>query len=218
MGCGSSIPVRVSDRSKEYFKKLHIENSTIQVLWNTFRLIDRSKEDQISLTEFLDFFGFEDTPFRRMVFSRMDYGHTGSLNFEEYAISVWDFLTCDLNKFVFHLYDQDNSKVLSHSELEKISLGVYGIPFGRNSASDKVVERADLNMDGHVTFDEFCAFTKRNQNVAYPGHVMQKEMMDRNGGEHLWLELRCRRQLRTKDKSLHQILHNQTSHAPPPRR
>ena len=120
-----------------------------------------------------------------------------------------------MNAFVFHLYDKDDSKQLSKTELEQISLGVYGVPYGQNKTSDKVIARVDSNGDGNVSFEEFCEFTKRNQNVAYPGHVMQREMMDRNGGESLWREIRKRRQLSTKDKSLYQILYNQASHAPP---
>jgi Ca2+-binding EF-hand superfamily protein len=215
MGCGGSTPIHATGQSRRYFEKLHIEDTTVQILWNTFKKIDKGKDEQIEMKEFLDFYGFEDTPFRRMVFSRMDYGCSGKINFEEYAISVWDFLTCDLNHFVFHLYDIDDSKFLSHYELEQISMGVYGIPFGHNRKSDKVVERADGDGDGKVSFDEFCEFTKRNQNIAYPGHILQKELMDRNGGESLWRELKRRRHLSTKDKSLHQILNNQASHAPP---
>lgn len=218
MGCGGSTPrVQVGPRTRQYFNKLHIEDSTVHELWSTFCKIDKSKEGKISMKEFLDFYGFEGSEFTKMVFSRMDYGHTGTINFEEYAISVWDFLTCDLNHFVFHLYDRDDSKFLSKAELEQISLGVYGIPFGHNSKSDKVVRRADSDGDGKVSFEEFCDFTKRNQNIAYPGHVMQREMMDRNGGEAMWRTLRKRRTLSNKEKSLYQILHDQASHHPPER-
>ena len=74
MGCGGSSAVHVRAQTQGYFDKLHIESSTVQTLWNTFHKIDRSKEGEISYKEFLDFYGFEDSPFRRMVFSRMDYG------------------------------------------------------------------------------------------------------------------------------------------------
>jgi Ca2+-binding EF-hand superfamily protein len=171
MGCGmsSSSAVNISARTRANFDKLHITDSTVQVLWDTFKQIDKSSEGEISMQEFLDFYGFEESPFRKMVFSRMDYGHNGGIDFGEYALAVWDFLSCDLNLFVFHLYDYDDSKFLSKRELEDISLGVYGIPYGHNKTSDKIISRADSDGDGQVSFEEFCDFTKRNQNVAYPG-------------------------------------------------
>lgn len=38
------------------------------------------------------------------VFSRMDYGESGEINFEEYVFSIWDFLTNDLHHFVFQVF------------------------------------------------------------------------------------------------------------------
>lgn len=73
-------------------QKLHLDDDTYESLMRTFQKIDRTNRKQLSFHEFLDFYGMEETYFSRLIFSRMDYGHQGSLTFEEYVSFIIAFV------------------------------------------------------------------------------------------------------------------------------
>jgi hypothetical protein len=65
--------------------KLHIDVHTLGIMMTTFHKIDRAHDNKLSLNEFLNFYGLEESYFSKMIFSRMDFGHKGTLDFEEYV-------------------------------------------------------------------------------------------------------------------------------------
>jgi serine/threonine-protein phosphatase 2B regulatory subunit len=78
-----------------------------------------------SLIRFHSFYQLECTPFTEKVFSVMDIDHSGKINFNEYVISTWNYLSSDmdvLTAFAFSLFDIDDSKTL---ELEEIRQMVF---------------------------------------------------------------------------------------------
>jgi hypothetical protein len=75
-------------RMSPLLHKLHLDDHTLGEIMRTFQKIDRVHNKQLSLNEFLNFYGLEETYFAKMIFSRMDYGHKGSLDFEEYVSCV----------------------------------------------------------------------------------------------------------------------------------
>jgi hypothetical protein len=77
-------------------RKLHLNNPTFREIMRTFQKIDRKHDHQLSLNEFLNFYGLEETYFSKMIFSRMDFGHGGSLSFEEYVSSCY-FIYCGVS-------------------------------------------------------------------------------------------------------------------------
>lgn len=204
---GKVLPQNISKNTYQKLNKLNINQKVIDILWTTFCKIDRSSSNSLSLDEFLRFYGMEENNFTRKIFSRMDHDKLGHLDFEEYAISVWDFLTLDLNQFVFHLYDIDDSKTLLKSELDDILKTVYGANPGENKTTDKKIMKMDSNVDGKVDFVEFCGFLKTENSFAFPAFTIQQELMNRNGGQDMWISLREQRHLAHKDENLvHKLL------------
>lgn len=211
MGCGVSSEVIQEEvdaevRVSPHLRKLHVDDNTFGELMRTFDKIDRVHDKQLSLSEFLNFYGLEETYFAKLIFSRMDFGHTGSLDFEEYAVSLWDFLTCDLNQFIFHLYDHNDSGSLTAAQFETLVLDAYNMTAGSNQLLDKLIRSKDTDGDGSISFVEFEEAVAHNKTMQFPGYVIQKEFMDRNGGEGLWTRLRDQRTEQFGAMSLHDIL------------
>ena len=53
----------------------------------------------------------------------MDIDHSGKINFNEYVISTWNYLSCDmdvLTAFAFSLFDIDDSKTLEPDEIQQM--------------------------------------------------------------------------------------------------
>ena len=142
MGCGGSTgkaavaeeeplePLVIEEDTRRKFNVLNLDDHILTILWKTFCDIASINDDTphhadsnqkcISKYQFHLFYKLDENRFTRMVFSRMDHGSSGHINFEDYVISIWDFLTSDLHHFVFHLYDTDNSKGLTINELEEL--------------------------------------------------------------------------------------------------
>lgn len=82
---------------------------------------------------------------------------------------MWDFLTCDLNHFVFHLYDHNDSGSITADQLEELADGVYGMRRGHNSKLDDLIRSKDLNGDGKLSFEEFVEVFEHNKTLQFPG-------------------------------------------------
>jgi len=189
-------------------RKLHLDHHTYKILMTTFLNINREHDHHVHYKEFLDFYGLRENYFSKMIFSRMDFGHKGTLDFEEYAVSVWDFLTLDLNTFVFHLYDNKDSGSISTAQFEELALGVYGVEHvGENRTLDRLIASKDHVGDGKMSFSEFCDVFKHNKSLQFPGYVIQNAFMEWNGGRELWEgRLRGQRIKKFGNKSIHEIL------------
>ncbi len=211
--CSSNkvMAIDIDEDTKRLLHRLHMNQKTIDILWHTFCKINKSKSKKITTQEFHDFYGIEETKFSALVFSRMDSSRSGNIDFQEYALAIWDYMTLDLNMFTFHLYDKDNSKCLNKSELDNITETVYGFKTGHNLTQDKRIGRMDSNSDGKITYDEFCTFVRSNSMIPNTAFNIRKEICDRNGGEDLWNEVKVRREQMFEDKSLQEILEVQNS-------
>mmetsp|Transcript_20928 Transcript_20928/g.30161 ORF Transcript_20928/g.30161 Transcript_20928/m.30161 type:complete len:223 (+) Transcript_20928:102-770(+) len=218
MGSGCSadshqggLDIELTPETNEVISKLKLFPEEVDVLWQAFTAIDKEHSRLLNIKEFHNYFKLEETPFSRMVFSKMDGNDSHEISFIEFVINIWDFLTLDLLHFVFKLYDRDGSKTISRDEFENITLGAYGIAYGKNKTLDGMVARADSNVDGNITFEEFELFTRRHQNISYPGHQIQTAMKTRIGGEKFWDNLRESRERNFKDQSVFKILHGFSS-------
>jgi hypothetical protein len=136
----------------------------------------------------------------------MDTDHSKKISFSEFIVNIWDFLTLDLDHFIFEMYDTDDSHQLSRAEFEEIALCAYGIPFGKNHKLDSAILRTDSDLDGKISFQEFREFVKRDQAIGYPGYQMQLTLMDHIGGQDFWKTLKEKRHNMHKNMSVHKIL------------
>jgi hypothetical protein len=85
------------------------------------------------------------------------------------AVSVWDFLTLDLNHFVFHLYDHNDSGSITAAQFEELALGVYGMKHGHNKKLDRLIRSKDIDGDGKLSFEEFLDVFEHNKSLQFPG-------------------------------------------------
>jgi Ca2+-binding EF-hand superfamily protein len=235
MGCSNSAPIVdtgeplvIDDVSRRKFNILNLDDHSLKILWKAFCAINaieggtenRADEKLISSKQFHKFYELVENRFTKLVFSRMDHEDSGFINFEDYVISVWDFLSSDTHHFVFHLYDVDGSKSLKGEELEELVRCAYGIESAGskkgakatatrkllNKTTTMVLDVADLNGDGKITYAEFEAFVQKNELFEHPGSELRGKLLRSNGGEGIWAPQRRHRQETHNKKSVHKIL------------
>jgi Ca2+-binding EF-hand superfamily protein len=85
------------------------------------------------------------------------------------AISVWDFLTCDLNTFIFHLYDHNDSGSITGEQFEQLVHAAYRMRPGENEKLDNLIRSKDVDRNGMISFQEFVDSLHCNKSIQFPG-------------------------------------------------
>lgn len=108
----------------------------------------------------------------------MDIDHSGKLNFHEYIVSMWNYLSSDMDilaAFAFSLFDLDDSKTLEVLEVENMVGEVYG---GDTNRVKNVLEKLNSvrNEKGEIGRVEFCIFSRRYPLLLFPAFAMQQAL------------------------------------------
>lgn len=121
----------------------------------------------------------------------MDIDHSGKLNFNEYVISTWNYLSSDMDilaAFAFSLFDLDDSKTLEINEVENMVKEVYGGDMSRvNNVLSKL--NAERNKHGQIGRKEFCVFSRKYPLLLFPAFSMQQALRRNIIGESVLLDM-----------------------------
>lgn len=121
-----------------------------------------------------------------------DEDGSGSVDFREFVMSLWNY--CTLSKaalimFAFDLYDNDNSGEIDFSEVELLLREVYGREFHSSSHAQNIMAKlrgGDLGMDKNISVDSFREFCRTHPAVLYPAFVLQTQMQEKILGDKFW--------------------------------
>lgn len=113
MGCTITSEFRVDDgvfgRSQLSANLLHnlgFSNKHLDILYTAFADIDANESGAVRINEVLKYFGIDNTKYMRVVFGQFEKDGCGCLNFLEFVVSIWNFLTIAdflLGQFTFEL-------------------------------------------------------------------------------------------------------------------
>ena len=105
---------------KPEFESLSLRTIDIGRLYYIFRKIDRDNGGRIEVLELLMFLDVERTPFTKRAFTIFDEDGSGSVDFREYVLSMWNYCTLDSSTlciFAFDIYDRDMSGFIDCKEV-----------------------------------------------------------------------------------------------------
>lgn len=210
MGCNSSTPFvannSVLGQDSSVFAVcdlLKIGPNELNQIWAAFNRIDKDHSGFVSMSEFHDYYGFEETPLSTMLFSNMALSSTDAICFEDFLIVVWDYLSTELHHFVFNVFDKDKSHTLHRSEIKKLVQFIYGVKYESNHKLQDLVHHVRTDASGNVHYDAFVEWTKRNQLILWPAYVFQRTLREDICGEGYWAKVAQRRD---QNKSVLRIL------------
>lgn len=211
-------------RAKPY---LGLNSKDINKLYNFFLLADLYEDDHLHIQEFITtarLDNFKGVKFLESIFLLYD-GHTdaganGKMNFYEFIIAVYSFLSCsndDLVRLCFALIDLDDSKVITVDEMKFMLTIVWGdkphktVGYNKernyrpivtlDSRVSNAMKAFDLDKSGDITLDEFIAFNKRVPIVMLPLVSLQQELRKITLGSWRWNTLEKWRKLVLNQKN-----------------
>lgn len=147
--------------------QINFDKKELKILYHNFMSMDANKNGLIEPDEFFDVPELRDNPIVQRIISVFDKNGDGKISFYEF---VWGLsaLTNNANldeklKFAFQIYDMNNDGYLSNGDLFhclKMLVGDNLTDIQIQQLSDRTLIAADKDLDGKISFEEFCNFVK----------------------------------------------------------
>ena len=147
--------------------QINFDKNELKILYKNFISMDANKNGLIEPDEFFDVPELKDNPIVQRIINVFDKNGDGKISFYEF---VWGLsaLTSDAKleekqKIAFQIYDINNDGYLSNGDLFnslKMLVGENLTDIQIQQLSDRTLIAADKDLDGKISYEEFCNFTK----------------------------------------------------------
>jgi serine/threonine-protein phosphatase 2B regulatory subunit len=147
--------------------QINFDKKELKILYKNFISMDANKNGLIEPDEFFDVPELKDNPIVQRIINVFDKNGDGKISFYEF---VWGLsaLTSDAKleekqKIAFQIYDINNDGYLSNGDLFnslKMLVGDNLTDIQIQQLSDRTLIAADKDLDGKISYEEFCNFTK----------------------------------------------------------
>ncbi|KAK3808399.1 MAG: calcineurin subunit B [Benniella sp.] len=135
----------------------------IQRLYKRFMKLDKDGSGSIDKEEFLAIPQIATNPLASRLIAIMDEDGGGDVDFKEFIAGLSAFSNkgkkVEKLRFAFKVYDMDRDGFISNGELFLVLKMMVGTNLKDNQLQqivDKTIMEADKDMDGKISFDEFC--------------------------------------------------------------
>ncbi|KAJ1459279.1 hypothetical protein M885DRAFT_479090 [Pelagophyceae sp. CCMP2097] len=187
---------------------LRIPRYDVIRLIDLFQRLDTDSSGTIDVFEFLMFADMERTFFATKVFQVFDANESGVLDFDEFALSLYNFCALDrseLHSFAFRLFASRRRSAAGANEWVLLEPGVDLIlkAFFTTVRAQKVAVEAgaDLNrllaqgqeQGKSFTLEDWVAWAKKHSSLTEPLFRAHVQMCKRCLGEAFWARQRCLR-------------------------
>ena len=143
---------------KNQFESLGMLEVDIGRLYKIFLKVDTDRGGKINLLELLMFLDIERTSFNKRVFSIFDSDGSGSIDFCEFVLSLWNYCTLDSSTlviFAFDIYDRDSSGDIGPGEVKNMLKELYGSRYKKNPHTTAVLNQLDKLELTSINIDNF---------------------------------------------------------------
>ncbi|KAF9999780.1 Calcineurin subunit B [Entomortierella chlamydospora] len=157
MGQGVSQPL------EEMVRDSNFSAEEIQRLYKRFMKLDKDGSGSIDKEEFLAIPQIATNPLASRLIAIMDEDGGGDVDFKEFIAGLSAFSNkgnkIEKLRFAFKVYDMDRDGFISNGELFLVLKMMVGSNLKDNQLQqivDKTIMEADKDMDGKISFEEFC--------------------------------------------------------------
>lgn len=170
------------------FKCLQLSESEVGKFYKKVgKQIDRDGKGYVPINMLLEKLKLKSSLFTTRLFSMLDPGETGLINFSEFLLILWNFLTVDplsLGYILFDIYDVDGSKTF---EFEEVLLCVKEL-FGDkpNPHAKKIMEQLDELNFLAVTNELFDGMCRNFRDFLIPVREEQSMLRKHFFGVKFW--------------------------------
>ncbi|CAG8646944.1 6825_t:CDS:2 [Gigaspora rosea] len=139
----------------------------IKRLYKRFMKLDKDCSGSIDREEFLSIPQIANNPLASRMIAIFDEDGGGDVDFEEFISGLSAFSAkgnkTEKLRFAFKVYDMDRDGYISNGELFLVLKMMVGNNLKDNQLQqivDKTIMEADKDMDGKISFDEFCSIVE----------------------------------------------------------
>ncbi|KAG9300295.1 hypothetical protein G9A89_011368 [Geosiphon pyriformis] len=139
----------------------------IERLYKRFMKLDKDGSGAVDRAEFLAIPQIASNPLASRMIAIFDEDGGGDVDFKEFLSGLSAFSakgkTDEKLRFAFKVYDMDRDGLISNGELFLVLKMMVGNNLKDNQLQqivDKTIMEADKDMDGKISFEEFCAIVE----------------------------------------------------------
>jgi Ca2+-binding EF-hand superfamily protein len=156
-------------------RNLVFSKDELRILYENFIELDYNETGKIEFSDLLKVPELSKNPIIKRVFRIFDLDDDGKISFFEYINGISIFADCisDNNQkmeFLFKVYDNDEDGFISNGDLFKTIKILIGNNLTNNHIQqlvDRTIILVDKDLDGKISFDEFCEFIKEENVQVY---------------------------------------------------
>jgi len=170
------------------FEALQLHRSDVAKLFDLFSKMDADGDGTISLKELVLQMGDSSGSFRSRVFRILDEDQSETLDFREFVLSLWNYLTLSkatLVLFAFDLYDQNSNGDLSPQEIQGMLHELYDKSYDAHYNAKGVVYNL-VQRESHMSIEAFQKFAQDHPSMLFPAFQLQHALRQRILGVHFW--------------------------------
>lgn len=179
--------------NKDTLEVLNLDKEKSRVIFDAFVEVDEDNSGQMSVEEFHDYLGVPQTKFSARIFGVLDTDGSGSLEFSEFVVGVWNYCTYDvrlITKLAFDIFDVDRGGTLEIAECDALLRMVYDVDdidhIEGPPSGPEILAEIDVNGDGEVTLDEFSDLMESHTYILAPAFDLQRGLRQKILGVKFW--------------------------------
>eukprot|EP00602_Paraphysomonas_sp_CaronLab_P003615 CAMPEP_0185030798 /NCGR_PEP_ID=MMETSP1103-20130426/17872_1 /TAXON_ID=36769 /ORGANISM="Paraphysomonas bandaiensis, Strain Caron Lab Isolate" /LENGTH=413 /DNA_ID=CAMNT_0027566057 /DNA_START=158 /DNA_END=1399 /DNA_ORIENTATION=+ len=179
----------------ELMHSLFLTKCDLDTLFTAFTDIDADGRNAIRYDEFLAYFRIESTKFNDAVFNFCDDSQCGHLNFLEFVVAMWNFLTIDhsqIGSFAFLLFDTDETGQLDSEEVLNMIYVIHNNTHIKSKAVGHVIDKLKSSKES-FSLENFDHWSRTHMSLLEPVLLLQKKLRQNIISERYWLSLSNRR-------------------------
>lgn len=144
-----------------------VSEDELKKLYKNFSKIDKDKSGTLEPEEFFDIPELAQNPLVKRVIAVLDKNTDGKISFLEFVQGLSSLSASASNeeklRFAFQIYDVNNDGFISNGELFSVLKMMVGSNLNDTQLQqlvDRTIIKADVDMDGKISFEEFCNMVK----------------------------------------------------------
>jgi hypothetical protein len=145
----------------------------------------------------------KESPFLNFIFASLS-NHSSKLNFEEFVILMWDFLSQEISLYCFLRFDTKKKNKLSFEVLHQMVSMIHGSDF--NSEVENIIRSIDAGIGEFISSSDFAAYTQENRCLLRPIRRTQSYLRVQIIGEVYWKSMMDIRRMKLPGKTVLEIL------------
>lgn len=186
---------------------LGLTHHDIDLLYRYFKKVDMDHTGLVSLNEVIVVNRISSDSLGELVFGLLDRDFDKKLDFYEFVLATWNYLTFDrdtLIEFFFDIYDMSDSGSLSTDEVKHMVGMIWR--FRVDGHIKRIFDILDADGNRLMSLDELHDLCKHSEIIMFPAFAMQEILRNSTLGGSRWKELSKFRHNKFGSKSIFEVI------------